>query len=113
MDIYRDAASVIPHCDALVFVNGNNNPAAFTRQGFIYGIINDLINEVMKRFDIGTANIHARAAAHCFEPFKDLNIACVIVFLLFHFFSTFDQRIFSSACLARSVSRFISMTRIK
>jgi len=86
VDINRNTASIIPHGHAFVFVNGDSDPIAFPGQGFINRVVNYLVDQVMQRFDVRTANVHTRAAADCFQPFQDLDIACVVVFLFFHVF---------------------------
>jgi hypothetical protein len=52
---------------------------------FVYGVIDDLIYEVVKTTRTSGADVHARAFAHGFEALKNLDIAGVVsIFLLRH-----------------------------
>ena len=49
----RYAAPVVGHRCRTVIVKGYLNPAAETREGLINGVVNNLVNEVMKAPVIG------------------------------------------------------------
>jgi hypothetical protein len=60
-------------------MNGDYNGVTATGQGLIHRIVNDLKNEVMQRFKVGAANIHAGPAAYSFQTFQNLNIFCFVL----------------------------------
>jgi len=49
-------------------------------KSLINGVVNDFIDEVMKGFDVGTTNIHARPATNSLKSFEDLDITCIVMF---------------------------------
>ncbi len=78
MDIHRNTAPIIRHGDTAVGVNGDDDPVAGSSQGFVDRVIDYFVNQVVKGFEIGSANIHTRAAANSLEPFQNLDIFCSI-----------------------------------
>ena len=71
----RNAATIIQYRDGIVLINGDVNPVS---QCFIYRIIYNLINQVMKSPGRSAANIHTRSLPDRFQPFQDLNLVCSV-----------------------------------
>jgi len=79
--IYRDSPSVIDNGDGIVLIDGNVNGAAVSRKGFIYCVIYDLINQMMKASGRGAADIHTGTLSHCLKSFQDLDLICSVLLL--------------------------------
>ncbi len=47
-------------------------------QGLVNRVIHHFIDEVVQGLDVGTAHVHAGAAADGFQSFQDLDIFCVV-----------------------------------
>ena len=74
MNVRRDAAAVVTDKRRAVFSENNRDLVAMPSQGLIYGIVHHLINEMMEAAGTGGPDVHTRALAHRFKPFKDLNL---------------------------------------
>ena len=51
---------------------------ADARQRFVDRVIDHFIDQVVQRFEVGAAHVHAGAAADGFQAFQDLDIFCGI-----------------------------------
>ena len=74
----RNAATIIQYRDGIVFMDRDVNSVTVTGQSFIYRIIYNLINQVMKSPGRSAANIHTRSLPDRFQPFQDLNLVCSV-----------------------------------
>ena len=74
MRIDRDAAAVVGDGDKAVGRHLDLDPVGVAGQRLVHGIVDHLGEQVMQRFFVGAADIHAGAAAHRFEPFQDLDV---------------------------------------
>jgi hypothetical protein len=74
MDIHGNAAAVIVHSNTAIRVNGHRDPIADPCQGFVNGVIDNFIHQMMQGFLVGAAHIHTRAAANRLQAFQNLNI---------------------------------------
>ena len=83
MDADRDAAPVIHHGDAAVGMDGDLDPVADARQGFVDGVIDHFVDEVMQGLDVRAAHIHAGAAPYGLQAFEYLDIFCFITSVIF------------------------------
>jgi hypothetical protein len=74
MRIDRDAAPVVD--DRHVPVGGelDFDEGRIAGQRLIHGIVDHFGEQMVQRFFVGAADIHAGAAAHRFEAFEDLDI---------------------------------------
>jgi hypothetical protein len=54
---------------------------AITREGFIDGVVDDFVDQVVEAAFSGGADIHSRAFADGVEAFKDGDIAGVVTLL--------------------------------
>ena len=68
MQADRDAATIIFNAYAAVLVQGDEDIFAMTTEGFIGGIVNDLLNDMQWIFGTG---IHAGPLPDGFESFQD------------------------------------------
>ena len=76
-----NATPVVHHANGVVGVNGDQNIVTMAGQRFIDGVVHHLENQMMQPGAIrGVANVHARAFAHRFETFQDLDGAFAICF---------------------------------
>ena len=66
-------STVVLHRDAVVRVNLDLDFAAETREGFVDGIVDDLVDQVMKSCGAGRPDIHRGAFANRFQSFEDFD----------------------------------------
>ncbi|CAI8198419.1 MAG: Uncharacterised protein [Alphaproteobacteria bacterium] len=79
----RNATAIIRHRHRAIGIEAHRNLIAMTGQSLINGIIDHLIDHMVQAGAvIRIANIHARALAHRFQPFQDLNGRSTIIAVL-------------------------------
>ena len=78
VDAYRDTTTVIQYGNGVVGVDGNGDFCTEACQGFVHGIIHDFVYQMVEPLFTGGADIHARAFAHRFQTFQDLDLAFII-----------------------------------
>ena len=66
MHIYWDTAPVIGYYTTSLASKFDIDRIAISRHSFVYGVINDFVDHVMKTADISVADIHSRAFANGF-----------------------------------------------
>jgi hypothetical protein len=64
MNVYRNTAPIIYHGNTAVWMDGDFYTVANPSQGFIDRIIYHLVNQVMERFKVCTADIHTWSPAY-------------------------------------------------
>src|SRR5664279_2737621 len=65
-----DAAAVVRHGDGLVLVNRHGDAVGVTAHCLVYGVIDDLPQQVVKAALICGADIHCGTTIDRFEPLK-------------------------------------------
>ncbi len=75
---HRNTTAIIHNSHAVIFMDRDLNFITRSSQCFVDRVIDDLVYQVMERFDIRTANIHARTAANRLQTFQHLNVFCFI-----------------------------------
>ena len=73
-----DSAPVILHRDAVVGVDGHGDPVAVSRQRLVYGVIHNLVHQVMQSPDGSRADVHTRSFADCLQSLQHLYLILVI-----------------------------------
>ena len=76
VQINRHAATIVFHFHRAVLVQGDLDAAGMAGQGFIHGIVDDFLGQVIGSGGVG---VHTRALAHGLEAGEDLNILGGIV----------------------------------
>jgi len=74
VDIHRDAAAIIGDADKAVRLHLDFDPVGVAGERFVHRIVDHLGEQVMQRFLVGAADIHAGAAADRLEPLQHLDI---------------------------------------
>ena len=74
MLFHRDTTTVILNRYRTIFKNGYLDPVTVAGEGLIYGVIHNLIYQVMQPLFSRVADIHSRAFAHRLQSVKDLNL---------------------------------------
>ena len=74
MRIDRNAAAVVGHRDKTVGRHLDFDPVGVAGERLVHGVIDHLGEQVVQRLLVGAADIHARPAAHRFEPFQYLDV---------------------------------------
>ena len=59
-------------------MNDDLDAVAGLRQGLVNGVVDHLVDQMMQGLDIGTADVHAGAAANGLQALKDLDVFCVV-----------------------------------
>ena len=78
MRIDGNAAAIVGDGDKTVGGQLDLDPVGVTGERLVHGIVDHLGEEVMQRFLVGAADIHARAAAYRLEAFQNLDMLCGI-----------------------------------
>ena len=79
--IHRNPPAVVLYRDAVTGQDAHFNSAAMTCKCLIYGVVNHLINQVVKTFNANVADIHGRSFPDGLESFQNLNIIGGIILL--------------------------------
>jgi hypothetical protein len=75
MRIDRNAAAIVGHGDEAVRLHLDVDESGVARQRLVHGVVDHFGEEVMQRFLVGAADIHAGTASHRLEPLQHLDIA--------------------------------------
>jgi hypothetical protein len=74
LDAGGDAAAVVGDADRVVGVDGDDDVVAMAGQRFVDGVVDHLEHQVVQAGAVGrVADVHARALAHRFQAFQDLD----------------------------------------
>ena len=73
-----DAASVVLHGNASFGVQGHPDAVAVAGQGFVHGVVQDFLDEVMHAVYAGGADVHAGTHADGFQSLQNLDLAGVV-----------------------------------
>ncbi len=84
LGVHGDAAAVVGDADHVALFNGHLDMGAEARQGFVDGVVHDLIHQVVQARGGGGADVHARPLPHCLQSLQHLDLGCVI-FLRYFF----------------------------
>ncbi len=85
MHVDRDTTAVVLNGHAAIFVNHDIDRAASAGQRLVDGVINHLVYQVVKRFNVGAADVHSRSTANSLQALKDLNVLGAVAADLFSF----------------------------
>ena len=77
--INRHSTSVIDNGDGIVLIYLYLNGSTESCQGFIDGVVYDLIDQMMKSSVGCRSNIHTRSFADCFQSLQNLYLFCTVV----------------------------------
>ena len=79
---YGDASSVIGNADyiALKYLYGYLGTVAC--KGFVYGVVHNLVNEVVESAGTCGTDVHTRSFADCLQSFEDLYVVFIVVVVL-------------------------------
>ena len=81
LDAGGDAAAVVGDADGVVGVYRHDDVVAVAGQRFVDGVVDHLKHQMVQAGAVrGVANVHARALAHRFQAFQDLDRAFAIAF---------------------------------
>ena len=76
-----DAAAVVGDADRVVAVDGDDDVVAVAGQRFVDRVVHHLEHQVVQAGAVGrVADVHARALAHRFQAFQDLDRTLAIAF---------------------------------
>ena len=75
----RDAAPVIDDRDRVVDVDRDVDLVAESRQRLVYGVVDDLVDQVMQPRGSGRADVHGRPLADGLQAFQHLDLVCAVV----------------------------------
>ena len=82
----RDSTSVVPHLDGVVMKDRNIYAVAEACHGFIDGVVNHFVNQMMESPLTYVSDVHRRPFAHGLKSFQHLDATCgILLFRGFHF----------------------------
>ena len=70
----RNAAPIVGDGDKAVGLHLHFDPIGVAGERLVHGIVDHLGEQMMQRFLVGAADIHAGAAAHRLEPFQHFDV---------------------------------------
>jgi hypothetical protein len=73
-DVNRDATAVVADGAAVVGVNCHRDFAAVPGEGFVYRVVYDFVDKVVKPAGAGRPDVHARSLADCLQAFQDRDV---------------------------------------
>ena len=77
--VHGNAAAVVLDGDAVVGVDADVYLVAVACQGFVDGIVDHLINQVVQAAEVDVADVHGGAHAHGFETFENGDVTSAVV----------------------------------
>ena len=83
LDVNGDTAAVIGDGDGIAFIDDDVDLGAVSGQGFVDGVIHDLIDQMMQTGGRCGTDIHTGTLPNGLETFQHLNLAGVIGFFNF------------------------------
>ena len=87
MHVYGDAAAVVDNGYRVVLVDGDLDVRGVTGEGFVDGVVHNLVHKVVQTAFGDVADVHCGALAHCLEAFEDGDVTgAVSLFGLLHIF---------------------------
>ena len=69
MNVHRNTPAIIDNGNAIIDVNRHIDFVAVTCQSFIDGVVDDLIDEVVKSPFAGVTDVHSRTLSDSFQAF--------------------------------------------
>ena len=81
--VHGDAAAVVRHADNVPRLDGDLYVIAISGEGFVDGVIDDLVHQVVQSAGAGGADVHAGAEAHGLQPLEHLYLAGVVFLCYF------------------------------
>ena len=85
----RNTTTIVLYNDRVVRTDGYFDVCTIPRKGFVNGVVDGLVHQVVQTFFTDVANVHSGTLTYCFQAFKHLNITgtisgCAFVFYFFH-----------------------------
>ena len=80
VDADRDTDTIIRNRHDIIVVKRHKNVIASSSQRFINGVVNDFVNQMMKRSCIRSADIHTGAQTHVLHRVQLDNVAFIVCF---------------------------------
>src|SRR5690606_14537981 len=74
-----DAAAVVHNGDRVVLVDDDLDAVAVAGQRLVDGVVDDLVDEVVKPAHADVADVHGGALADGLEPFEDLDVGGAVL----------------------------------
>ena len=84
-----DASTVIFNCRRAILLKGHIYPVTISCQVLIYGIVHNLIYEMIQSLARNRTDIHSGALPYGLQSLKDRNIGCIIIVLTCHTYLIF------------------------
>ncbi len=77
--LHRDASTVVGHPHAVPVDQLDENRIAVAGQGFVHGVVDDLVHQVMKTAFAGGTDVHARALSDGLQALEDRDGRRVVI----------------------------------
>ena len=79
VDSHGDSPAVIPHGNALIFVDDDIDFRAEAGEGLVHSVIHDLIDHLEEAIRAGGTDVHPRPLAHGLHVRKDFDFVHIVV----------------------------------
>jgi hypothetical protein len=83
VNIDGNSSTIVNDTNSAVLQNGYLDVVAIPCEGFINGVIDDLIDQVVQSAGTGRTDIHSGTFAYGFETFENLNLACTVAAVIY------------------------------
>jgi hypothetical protein len=80
MGIDRYTPPIVAHCENIVRFQFHFDSRGVACHGFVHRVVEYLGRQMVECALVRPADIHAGAAANCFEAFQNLDILCGVAF---------------------------------
>ena len=88
VDTYGDSSSVILDGHGIILVDGNLYLCTVTCKSFVNGIVDYLIDKMMKTAACSGSDVHTGTFSYSLKSFKDLNLVSAVFLCYFGIFQT-------------------------
>ena len=78
LDVHGDAAAIVRYFDDVAGLDGDLDVGAVPGQGFVDGVVHDLVHQMVQAGRTGGTDIHAGAFAHSLQTFQDLDLCAAV-----------------------------------
>ncbi len=85
VQVHGYPAAIVLYGYRIILVDGNGNGITVAAHGFVDGVVDDLVHQVVQAADPYIADIHRRTHAHVFDAFQRLYTVCRITFSFYFF----------------------------
>ena len=108
VEVDGDAAAVVGDGDAAIDVQPDRDVLAEPGDGFVDGVCDHFLDQVMKAANVRVADVHSRALTNALYAGEDLDVCCVVGGFFCH---EFPSNARGAGAPSPPILNFMSLTR--